>query len=171
MEHAGGILQKLLEGVSARIRPVFRDQDFFVDSVFAFAPEMKVTRFEKLSNLVQDTYFDFTRRLTEISSHITCNCAACRDVTALDLKFMIHYGEYVLSSVQNKPVLYGLDPTFVRNRGWKDVVSVSVGWRGYVLFTEPCLTNLNVTADKYQGERFFQDPISMFGSELKDNDT
>ncbi|HMZ06218.1 MAG TPA: DUF2652 domain-containing protein [Anaerolineales bacterium] len=169
LEHAGGILQKLLEGVARNIEPVFHVQDFHIDSVFAFVREAGIHRFENLYKLVEDTYVGFQGNLTEISNHITCNCAACRDVTALDLKFMIHYGEYILSSVQNKSVLYGLDPTFVRNRSWKEAVSVSVDWRGYVLFTEPCLTNLHVPADKYQGEKFFQDPISMFGSELKSN--
>jgi hypothetical protein len=170
LEHAGGILQKLLEGIARNIEPVFRVQDFQIDSVFAFVPEAGIRRFENLYRLVDDTYVEFKRNLTEISSHITCNCAACRDVTALDLKFMIHYGEYVLSSVQNKSVLYGLDPTFVRNRSWKDAVSASVSWRGYALFTEPCLINLHVP-DNYQGKKFFQDQFIMFGSELKGNDT
>ncbi len=171
LEHAGGILQKLLEGIARKIEPVFRVQGFDIDSVFAFVPKAGIHRFENLYRLVEDTYVEFKGNLTEISSHITCNCAACRDVTSLDLKFMVHYGEYILSSVQNKSVLYGLDPTFVRNRGWKDSVSVSVGWRGYVLFTGPCLANLHVHADKFQGKKFFQDQISMFGSELKSNDT
>jgi hypothetical protein len=171
LEHAGGILQKLLEGIARNIEPVFRVQGFDIDSVFAFVPEAGINRFENLYRLIEDTYVAFKGNLTEISNHITCNCAACRDVNSLDLKFMIHYGEYILSSVQDKPMLYGLDPTFVRNRGWKEVVSVSVGWRGYVLFTAPCLTNLHVPADKFQGEKFFQDQFSMFGLELKSNDS
>ncbi|MEW6403363.1 MAG: DUF2652 domain-containing protein [Chloroflexota bacterium] len=171
LEHAGGILQKLLEGIARKLEPVFRVQDFDIDSVFAFVPDAGIRRFENLYRLVEDTYVGFKGNLTEISSHITCNCAACRDVTSLDLKFMVHYGEYILSRVQKKPMLYGLDPTFVRNRSWKDAVSASVGWRGYVLFTGPCLTNLHVPADKFQGEKFSQNQISMFGSELKSNDT
>jgi len=170
LEHAGGILQNLLEGISAKIRPIFPDQDFFIDSVFAFAPNAKITRFEKLSSLVQDTYFDFTHKLDEISSHITCNCAACRDVTSLDLKFMVHYGEYILSDVQKRTVLYGQDPNFVRNRSWKDAVSASVGWRGYVLFTKQCVTSLGMNADEFQGEKFDHDPFKMIGVELKSKD-
>lgn len=170
LEHAGGILQKLLENISRNIEPVFHGQDFNIDSVFAFAPEAGIHRFENLFKLVEDTYFEFKENLTEISSHITCNCAACRDVTSLDLKFMLHYGEYIFSSVQGKQILYGLDPTFVRNRGWKEAVSVSCGWRGYVLFTEQCLANLHVPIDNFQGVKFEDEPFKMIGVVLKTND-
>ena len=167
LEHAGGILQKLLEGISRKIEPVFRGQDFNIDSVFAFVPEAGIHRFENLFKLVEGTYVEFKGNLAEISNHITCNCAACREVTSLDLKFMIHYGEYILSSVQEKQILYGSDPTFVRNRNWKEAVSASVGWRGYVLFTEPCLTRLHLPANEFQGERIEHDQFRMFGLELK----
>jgi hypothetical protein len=167
LEHAGGILQKLLEGIAQKIEPVFRVQDFDIDSVFAFVPEAGIRRFENLYMLVEDTYGVFKGNLTEISNHITCNCAACRDVTSLDLKFIVHYGEYLLSWVQKKPILYGLDPTFVRNRSWKDTVSASVGWRGYVLFTKQCMTNLGMNADEFQGEKFDHDPFKMIGVELR----
>lgn len=167
LEHAGGILQKLLEGISLKIEPVFHTQGFDNDSVFAFVTEAGIDRFENLYRLVEDTYVAFKGNLTEISSHITCNCAACRDVTSLDLKFMIHFGEYILSIVQDKRVLYGLDPTFVRRRSWKETVSASVGWRGYVLFTEPCLANLHVSADKFENVEFDHEQFRMFGIELK----
>lgn len=171
LEHAGGILKKLLEGISGKIKPVFRVQDFDIDSVFGFAPETGITRFEKLYELVEDTYVEFKNNLTVISNHLSCNCAACRDVTSLDLKFMLHYGECILSNVQKKPMLYGLDPTFVRNRNWKAAVSTSVGWRGYFLFTEQCLASLHVPTDEFQGEKFDYDQIRMFGLELKSNDS
>ena len=116
---------------------------------------------------VEDTYFEFKSNLIEISSHITCNCAACRNVTSLDLKFMIHYGEYILSSVQGKPMLYVLDPTFVRHRDWKEAVSASVGWRGYFLLTEQCLASLHIPVDKFQGIKFDHEQFKLFGSELK----
>lgn len=171
LEHAGGILQKLLEGISMKIELVFRVQDFYPDSVFAVVPETGINRFENLYELVEDMYIAFKGNLAEISSRITCNYVTCRDVTFLDLKFMIHFGEFIQSIVQGKSVLYGSRPTIVRNRGWKESVSASVGWRGYVLFSEPCLANLHVPVEKFRGEKFYQDQISMSGLELKGNDS
>ena len=167
LEHAGDILRKLLEGVARKIEPPFSVQAFDIDSVFAYAPEAGMGRFENLQVLIEATYTDFKNNLTVISDRNTCTCAACRNVTSLDLKFMIHYGEYILSSVQEKQILFGLAPTFVRNRSWKESVSASVGWRGYVLFTEPCLANLHVSAEEFQGEKFDHDQSRMFGLELK----
>jgi hypothetical protein len=167
LEHAGGILQKLLEGISRKIEPVFSVQDFDMDSVFASAPELGISHFEEMYELVEETYFEFKSNLIEISSHTTCTCTACRNVTSLDLKFMIHYGEYILSSVQGKPMLYGLNPTFVRHRGWKEAVSDSVGWRGYFLLTEQCLASLDIPADEFQGIEFDHVQFKLFGLELK----
>ncbi len=167
LEHASGILQKLLEGIVRKIEPVFRVQDFDIDSVFAFVPEAEISPFENLYGLVEDTYVEFKGNLTEIGNHITCNCAACRDVTSLDLKFMVHHGEYILSNIQEKPMLFGLDPTLVRNRNWKEAVSASVSWRGYVLFTESCLTSLHVPVEKFEGKEFDRERFRMFGLELK----
>lgn len=167
LEHAGGILKKLLEGVAGKIEPVFRVQDFDIDAVFAYAPETGMNRFEDLHELIKAAYFEFKNNLTVISDHLTCNCAACRDVTSLDLKFMIHYGEYILSSVQEKQMLFGSNPTFVRNRGWKESVSASASWRGYVLFTESCLAGLHLPDNKFPGQEFNHDHFRMFGLELK----
>lgn len=170
LEHASGILQKLLEGIARKIESVFRVQDFDIDSVFAFVPEARIRRFGNLYRLVEDTYVEFKGNLTEISNHITCNCAACREVNSLDLKFMVHFGEYILSSVQDKPILYGSAPTFVRNRRWKEAVCDSVDWRGYILFTEQCMTSLGIDTDQFPGKKFDGDPFKMIGVELKTND-
>ncbi|HKI52649.1 MAG TPA: DUF2652 domain-containing protein [Anaerolineales bacterium] len=170
LEHASGILKQLLEGISRKIKPAFEVQGFDIDSVFALAPSSGSLNFKKLYGLVENTYSEFKNNLTEISNHITCNCAACRDVTLLDLKFMVHYGEYILSSVQRRSVLYGLDPAFVRNRNWKEAVSASVDWRGYFLLTEQCLASLQAPAEKFQGEMFDHDQFKMFGLELKSQD-
>lgn len=170
LEHAGGILQKLLECVARKIEPPFRVQAFDMDSVFAYASQAKIGSFENLHELIKVTYLEFRSNLNAISKHATCIRAACRNVTSLDLKFMVHYGEYILSSVADKPVLYGLDPTFVRHRGWKDAVSASVGWRGYVLFTGQCMASLSMDDGKFQGERFAHDQFKMIGLQLKNGE-
>jgi len=171
LEHAGDILRKLLEGVARRIEPPFSVQAFDMDSVFAYTPKAQLSRFENLHPLIQATYIEFKTNLRAISNHITCTCAACRNVTSLDLKFMIHYGEYILSNVQENQILYGSDPTFVRNREWKQSMSTSVGWRGYILFTEPCLASLDVSANIFQAKEFHQDQFRMFGLELQSEGT
>lgn len=167
LEHAGGVLQKLLEGVARQIEPVFKVQGFDIDSVFAYIPNVGMNRFENLYKLIESTYNGFKSNLLVISDHITCTCAACRNVTSLDLKFIVHYGEYILSSVQQKELLIGSDPTFVRNRHWKESVAALAGWRGYVLFTESCLVCLHLPIDEYPGNEFDHDQFRMFGFELK----
>ncbi len=167
LEHAGDILKELLEYIAEQIRPVFIVHDFDPDAVFAYAPASKIDRFESLYQLIDSTYTGFKDRLTAISRRTTCACAACRRVTSLDLKFIVHYGEYVSSQIQERQALLGLVPTFVRNRKWKEPVTNSVGWRGYILFTEMCLANLNRSAEEFQGVEFVSDPIRTYGLDLE----
>ncbi len=51
LEHAGEILQKLLEGVARKIEPPFSVQDFDMDSVFASAPEVGIFISKKCTSL------------------------------------------------------------------------------------------------------------------------
>jgi hypothetical protein len=88
-------------------------------------------------------------------------------VESLDLKFIVDYGEYLLSQVKERQALIGLGPLFVRNRAWKEPVLSSAGWRGYVLFTETCLTNLNLAAKEFQWAEFTSDQTRMFGLDLE----
>lgn len=167
LEHATDILEELLEYIAGQIRPVFIIHDFDPDSVFAYAPASKIERFEILYELIDSTYTGFKNRLTAISRRTTCTCAACRSVTSLDLKFIVDYGEYVLSQVQERQALLGLVPLFVRNRAWKEPVVNSTAWRGYVLFTETCLVNLDLAAKEFQAMEFVSGQTRMCGLDLE----
>lgn len=161
LEHAGGILQELLEYVAEQIKPLLVVHDFDTDSVFAYATESKNVRFESLYELIGFVYTGFKNRLNSMSRRMTCTCAACRNVSSLDLKFIVHYGEYVYSQIQEKRALLGLAPTFVRNRKWKEAVANIVNWRGYALFTNISLAHLNQTTGEFQGLEFLSDNIKI----------
>ncbi|MCI0550502.1 MAG: DUF2652 domain-containing protein [Anaerolineae bacterium] len=168
LEHAGEILQELLEYVAEQIKPLFAVHDFDMDSVFAYAPDSTITRFESLFELIDSVYTGFKNRLNAMSRRMTCTCAACRNVSSLDLKFIVHYGEYLFSDIRGKRTLLGLAPTFVRNRKWKEVVANTAGWRGYVLITETGLAHLSQSADRLQGVEFLSDEIKTYGLDLEE---
>src|SRR3990172_7800628 len=106
------------------------------DAIFAYTPEKRIVRGETLFELIENTYAAFKNRLISIKRHHTCACQACQTVNSLDLKFFIHYGEYIEHSIDDHHGLLGLAPMFVRKREWKEPVAVAVGWQGYALFTE-----------------------------------
>lgn len=167
LEHAGDILKELLEYVAGQIKPLFAVHDYDTDSVFAYASESRIDRLETLYGMIESTYAGFKDRLQAMSRRITCTCAACRNVSSLDLKFIVHHGEYIISEIQGKRTILGSAPNFVRNRQWKGPVASATDWRGYVLITDTTLRHLNQTAEEFQGEEFLSDGTQLYGLNLE----
>jgi hypothetical protein len=117
--------------------------------------------------LIENTYVAFKNQLTSIKRHHTCGCAACQSVNMLDLKFFIHYGEYIEQNVYDHHGLFGYAPMFVRKRGWKAPVADSAGWQGYALFTEESLSKLNIKPEGIEAVEFAGSPIKTFGLNLQ----
>jgi uncharacterized protein YndB with AHSA1/START domain len=79
-----------------------------------------------------------------IKRRTTCECNACRRIPDLDLKVLIHYGDYLRQDVGGIAELLGSDVNLA-HRLLKNHVSEATGWRAYMLFTEQSLTHLGVS--------------------------
>jgi hypothetical protein len=167
LEHAGDILKELLEYLAGQISPHFTVLDYDTDSVFAYASESKIDRIETLSGMIESIYAGFKNRLQAMSRRITCTCAACRNVSSLDLKFIVHHGEYLISEIRGRRMLLGSAPNFVRNRLWKEPLADTTDWRGYVLITDTTLKHLDQTAEEFQGQEFLSDEVKLYGLNLE----
>ncbi|MBN1450701.1 MAG: DUF2652 domain-containing protein [Anaerolineales bacterium] len=166
-DHAQEIIGDLLEFLVDRLRPLLTLVQIEGDAVFAFTPEKSILRGETLFELIEHTYVAFKNRLTSIKRHHTCNCAACQNVNALDLKFFVHFGEYIEQNIDDHHGLLGYAPLFVRKREWKEPVADSAGWHGYALFTEAALSKLNLEPDDLQAVEFSSSPIKTYGLNLQ----
>lgn len=167
LEHAGDILKELLENVAEQIKPLFSVHDYDTDSVFAYASESRIDHFEPLFGMIESTYTGFKNRLQAMSRRITCTCAACRNVASLDLKFMVHHGEYIITEAQGRHMVLGSAPNFVRNRQWKQALASTPDWHGYVLITNTTLNHLDQTAEGFQGQEFLSDEVRLYGLNLE----
>jgi uncharacterized protein YndB with AHSA1/START domain len=143
LEHAHDILRELLELIVNRFQPLLALAHLDGDAVFAIAPAERLPHGETLLELIEVTYAAFRDRLDSIRRRTTCTCQACRSVSDLDLKFLVHYGQYLAESIAQQPEILGLDVNLVRDRLLKDQASGG-GWRGYALFTAPCLAHLGL---------------------------
>ena len=166
-DHAQEIIGDLLEFLVDRLRPLLTLVQIEGDAIFAYTPENKITRGETLFELIENTYAAFKNHLTSIKRHQTCTCAACQNVNALDLKFFIHYGEYIEQSIDDHHGLLGYAPMFVREREWKEPVADSVGWQGYALFTEDALSKLNLKPEGLEAAEFPGEQITTYGLNLQ----
>lgn len=150
LEHAHEIVRELLEFIVAQLRPALTLAQIEGDAVLAYTPDEQLTRGETVLEIIEATYGTFKDHLTRISRRLTCTCAACRNVITLDLKFVVHHGEYLAHQIHDQPELLGLAPMFVRERGWKEPMAETTGWRGYALFTEAGLARLGLQPDGLQ---------------------
>lgn len=166
-DHAQEIIGDLLEFLLARLRPLLTLVQIEGDAIFSYTPENKITRGETLFELIENTYVAFKNQLTSIKRHHLCTCAACQNVNTLDLKFFVHYGQYIEQSIDDHHGLLGYAPMFVRKRGWKEAVADSTGWQGYALFTEIALSNLNLKPEGLQAVEFSVEPITTYGLNLQ----
>ena len=143
LEHAHEVLSELLELIVGRLTAVLTLGKLEGDAVFAYVPKAKVSRAETLLELIETTYVAFQDRLQAIRRHTTCECNACRALPSLDLKFIAHHGDYIVQNVAGIHELVGTDVNLV-HRLLKNHVSGVTGWRGYALFTEQCLSHMDV---------------------------
>ena len=155
LTHARDILTELLELIVQRFKPLLNIVKLEGDAVFAHAPKTKILRDETLLEMMESTYLAFKDRVEGIRRRTTCQCNACKAIPTLDLKFIVHFGEYVLQNVSGITELVGSDVTLV-HRLLKNNLAEATGWKAYVLFTEAGLTQLNVKLENLheQVERY-----------------
>src|SRR4030095_13771910 len=111
------------------------------DAVFAYIEESKLQEGKSLLELIDQTYLAFRDRALELYAGATCPCKACRALPTLDLKFILHHGEFLMQKVAGVEHLLGTDVNLI-HRLSKNHVSESTGWKGYALLTDPVLERM-----------------------------
>lgn len=143
LTHARDVLTELLELIVGRFKPTLEIAKLEGDAVFAFIPKTNISRDELLLEMQESTYTAFKDRVEGIRRRTTCQCNACKSIPTLDLKFITHFGEYLLQNVSGIKELVGSDVNLV-HRLLKNKVSESTGWKAYILFTESALNQMNL---------------------------
>ena len=136
LEHSQEILQNMLKIIISFLTPTFRLAEVEGDAVFVYTD--KLPRREMIPEIIESVYFNFRDRKASYKRMRTCHCKACEMASTLDLKFVVHYGDYIMSSAggKNKP----LGPSVnIAHRLLKNHVVESTGWPAYALFTKDCM--------------------------------
>jgi hypothetical protein len=141
LEHANAIVHELTSLIRQRLSPPMHFVKLEGDAVFCHADEATFEDGERLIELVERCYFDFSNRLLDMTRGTTCRCAACASIGSLDLKFVVHFGTYVLSVDGEREDLAGPDVILV-HRLLKNSVSEGGGPHAYAFVTDPCLQRM-----------------------------
>src|SRR5919109_431801 len=141
IEHADMALSFLLETIVEKISDLLTIGQLEGDAVFAYIEESKLDEAKALLELIDQTYLAFREKALALYAGATCPCRACKALPTLDLKFMVHHGEYLVQQVAGSSHLLGTDVNLI-HRLAKNHVSESTGWKGYALFTNQGLERL-----------------------------
>jgi len=144
LEHSQHIMNEILKHIVNKLTPLFTLAEVEGDAVFVYAPFEKFTRTEIILEMIESSYFAFRDRKSTFKRLITCDCKACEMVRSLDLKYIVHFGDYVLTDVTGKPKPFGSSVNII-HRLLKNKITENTGWKSYILFSEECLKNMNLT--------------------------
>ena len=161
LEHSQEILRRMLNNIISSLTPVFTLAEVEGDAVFVYSkdpqsnPNSSTADSGYLADLVPDMieslYYSFRDKRKSVNRAMTCECRACKMATTLDLKFIVHYGEYILNNVGGKTKPLGSSVNIV-HRLLKNHVTGTTGWRAYALFTKDCLDHIKLNSKELHSE-------------------
>lgn len=146
LDHGPNILHHLITLIIKQLTPALQLAEVEGDAVFVYAPASSISRGELLLELIEATYLAFRNRQRSMKHNATCPCKACRSISTLNLKFITHYGTYILQEVAGKKKPVG-SCVNLAHRLLKNSVGSTMGWEGYALFSEASLQQMGIDPD------------------------
>lgn len=154
IEHAPTIAGDLLETIVGRLEPPFRLAKFEGDAAFLHVEDGRADG-SLLLDAIEAAYLAFRRRLRSIEQASSCDCTACATAPRLDLKFFLHHGAYVRTSIAGRDELAGAS-IIVVHRLLKGTVAAAAHdadgrASGFAVVTADAIDALGLDADAIGG--------------------
>ena len=138
------VVSSLLDGIVTTLVPPFTLSKVEGDAVFAFATdEAPVPQGAALLDVLAGCYSEFRHRLATAHEIWTCTCDACARIDALDLKFILHAGSFVLHQIAGRQELAGPD-VVMAHRLLKNGAAEAIGTGAYTLVTDAAASRLDI---------------------------
>ena len=141
LEHSHAIIRELTKLIRERLAPPMRFVKLEGDAVFCYADAGAFADGERFVELIEVCYFDFSNRLLDMTRATTCRCDACKAIPTLGLKFVTHFGTFMVERDDGREDLAGPDVILV-HRLLKNTISDAGGPQAYAFFTEACMKRL-----------------------------
>ncbi len=142
LEHAQAIVEELTKLILHHIQPPFKLVKLQGDAVLYYAPAEMLPEAERLLEHIEACYCDFISHILKIQRLSNCQCQACSAMHTLDLKFFVHYGEYMIQKLPGTAEDIAGRDVIILHRLLKNSVTEKMGLRGYVLLTAACLERI-----------------------------
>jgi len=143
IDHAKGVLEELFGAVVTSIRAPLAVSGLQGDAVFAYAVDSDLVSRQFVLDFAERVYFAFAETRERMRINTTCPCAACARIGDLDLKIVVHHGEFVEQTTGGHTELAGKD-VITAFRLLKNHVTEETGIRAYALFTREAVRHMEL---------------------------
>ena len=143
LEHASGIFRDLLGLLLGETRAPLHLSRVEGDAVISYSQTIRGTDPQVLVDRLESTYVAFRRALEQMVLNNTCRCNACANISALDLKFIVHHGQFVVQHLGSQDELVGPEVNFMF-RMVKNHIRERLGVPGYLAFTDAAIAALGL---------------------------
>ncbi|MGH6933601.1 MAG: DUF2652 domain-containing protein, partial [Dongiaceae bacterium] len=143
LDHAQGILEGLLQTLVDHMKPPLVISNFQGDAILAYAPDSAVVQGQAILEAVENLYCAFAAAQEQMERNTTCPCQACQNIPELDLKFIVHRGEYAVQTIGGRQELGGPD-VIVAHRLLKNDIASRTGIMAYALVTEAAARAMDI---------------------------
>lgn len=144
LDHAQEILSTLLNGLITNTRPPLTISRTAGDAVISYAIGRPSLTGQTFVELLEDTYIAFRRSIELMVLNNKCQCAACANVVALDLKFFVHFGSFALQTLGGHVELVGSDVNLI-HRMLKNSIVEDTGIRAYIVYSAAAVEALGLS--------------------------
>ncbi|MEW5959527.1 MAG: DUF2652 domain-containing protein [Chloroflexota bacterium] len=140
LDHAHGVVEGLIDAMLVQMESFFTIAKLEGDAIFAYVPTGSFLQPQTVLEALENVYGIFRVTLERMHYNTTCTCRACRLIPTLDLKFVAHYGQFIVGKRQE---LSGSDVILV-HRLLKNDISRQTGFSAYAFFTETACASLGL---------------------------
>ena len=157
LDHAQEILTALLELLLDHTRPPLVLSRLAGDAVISYGLSDNFYKGQTFLEVIEDTYVAFRKAIEQMVLNNTCRCKACANISNLDLKFFIHYGDFAIQHIgrtgtvrlteaerfRDHDELVGSNVNLI-HRLLKNQVTEQTGLSAYTLYTSQAVEHLNL---------------------------
>lgn len=113
------------------------------DAVVSYAFDGTILNTQTLVEELETIYVVFRRALGQMVLNTTCTCNACANLSALDLKFIVHHGDFAVREMAGNQELIGRNVNLVFRLA-KNRIKEVLGFGAYIAYTSHAVEALEL---------------------------
>lgn len=146
--HANEILQSLFSTQLENLKSPFKVSRFQGDAIQSYALDENLIRPQMILEMVEQIYYEFKDHVRQADYNTSCDCNACSNIKNLDLKVIVHHGDFLIADMGDREELQGKE-VIVAHRLEKNCIKEMLGIDAYAVFSKAAVeaAQMNEIAD------------------------